>query len=219
MTVACRDAVSVVDVDGASVTAEKVGEGDDTVGRCNHWTADPGGDVHARVKRAFSVKWIDTLAKRTGNLAFHRPQVGSRICANPVGVRRVPRQAERNANAGRARELSILQCIKLVKRRVYLRILDLLGRGGDHHRIGLETIKRGNFAGQRSERCHLNIAFLGDQLQARITVFELFLLRAELVVVRNLAQYSRISAGNAGQAQRADRHASQKNIEILNGNG
>src|SRR5580658_2760839 len=112
MAVPRRDTVSVVDVDGASVAAEKVGEGDDPVGRCNYRTAYPGGNIHARVECAFSVKWIDTLAKRTSNLAFHRPQIGSRICANPVRGRRVPRQAERNAYARRAREGGILQRIK-----------------------------------------------------------------------------------------------------------
>src|SRR5208337_3579304 len=79
-----RNSVSVVDHDGASVTAQVIGEGHDSVGGCDHGGADSGGNIDTGVEGAFSIKRIDALAKGTGYLAFDRPQVGSGVRADPI---------------------------------------------------------------------------------------------------------------------------------------
>ena len=85
MSVAGRDAVSVVDHDGASVAAQEIGEGHNAVGRSNHCRSNTGGNIDTGVERAFSVKRIDALAKGAGHQAFDRPEIRSRVRADPVG--------------------------------------------------------------------------------------------------------------------------------------
>ena len=85
VAVAGGDAVAVIEHDGASVAAEEVGEGDGTVGRRDHGRAYVGGDIDAGVEGAFSVKRIDALAERAGDLAFDGPEIGSRVGADPIG--------------------------------------------------------------------------------------------------------------------------------------
>ncbi len=97
--------------------------------------------------------------------------------------------------------------------------LNLLGRGNDHRRIGLESVERRNFAGQRSQRCHLNVAFLGHLLQPRIVVFKLGVLGEELIVVRDLVQHPGIRAGDYGEQERDRRQSRNERVDILHGDG
>ena len=84
VAVAGGDAVAVVDHDGASVAALKVGESNEAVGRSDHGRADTRGNIDAGMEGAFSVKRIDALAEGAGDLAFDRPEVRSRVGADPV---------------------------------------------------------------------------------------------------------------------------------------
>jgi hypothetical protein len=107
----------------------------------------------------------------------------------------------------------VFERIKLVERRIDLRLLNLLRRGGGYHcRIGFEAVKGRNLARQRAQRSDLNVAFFGDLFQTRIAVFELILLGTELVVVCDFLQHPGIRAGNSSEAERADRCARQKNV-------
>ena len=116
MAVAGGDAVAVVEHDGAPVASEEVGEGDGAVGGSDHGRAYVGGDVDAGVEGAFSIKGIDALTERSGDLAFDGPEVGSGIGANPIGGGGILGEAERDANAGGAGQCGVLKSIKLIER-------------------------------------------------------------------------------------------------------
>ena len=102
---------------------------------------------------------------------------------------------------------------------MHLRFLNLLGRGGYHRRIGLEPVKRGNLAGQGTERSYLNVTFLGDQFQTRIAVLELGMVGAQLVVMGNLCQHPGIRTGDSREAERPDHQPGHKDVGVLDGNG
>src|SRR6266568_4605611 len=63
MSVACGDAVTVVEDDGASVAAHEIGELNHGFGRSNDRLTVQGSDVDARVKCAFTIKWINALTE------------------------------------------------------------------------------------------------------------------------------------------------------------
>ncbi len=59
-----------------------------------------------------------------------------------------------------------LQRRKAIERRTDLRALNAVRGSRRHqHRFRLQSIQRGNFVGQRSQRRHLDVAFLGHLLQ------------------------------------------------------
>src|SRR5579862_553399 len=149
MSVTGGDAVAVIDHDGASVSAEEVGEGDGAVGGGDDGRSDDGGNIDAGVEGAFSIKWIDTFAERAGDLAFDGPEVRSGVGADPVGGGGIFGESERDAYAGCAGEGGVLEGVELVEGRIHLRFLHLFGLGsGDHRGIGLESVECGNFAGE-----------------------------------------------------------------------
>ncbi len=96
------DAMAVIDDDGASVAAHEVGEHDHAVRRGHHRLAVSGSDINAAMESAFSVEWIDALAKTSRNGTFHRPEIGSGVCPQPIGGSRLTSEAERNAGHGGA---------------------------------------------------------------------------------------------------------------------
>src|SRR5450631_3585658 len=75
VAVACRDAMAVVDHDGASVSAHEVGKGDDSVGGRHNGLPVSGSDIDAAVECAFSVERVNALAKRSSYRAFDRPKI------------------------------------------------------------------------------------------------------------------------------------------------
>src|SRR5271165_4018230 len=94
VAVASRNVVSVVDHNGASVAAKIICEGDHAVRWRDHGRTDAGGDIYAGMEGAFSVKRIDAFPKRAGHLALNRPEVRSRVGADPLGRGGIPGKAE-----------------------------------------------------------------------------------------------------------------------------
>src|ERR1700722_7545565 len=166
MAVARGDAMAVIDHDGASVASEEIGEGYNAIGRRDYRRTHYGGNVDSGVECAFPVEGIDALPERAGNLTFHGPEIGRGIGANPVGGGGVFSEAERDAYAGSSSKRGVLQRVKLIKRRIYLRFLNLFGGCRDHCRIGFEPVEGGDFTGQRAQRGDLNITLFRYLFQA-----------------------------------------------------
>ena len=61
-------------------------------------------DIHTTVKRAFSVKRIDALAKASRDLTFHRPEIRSAVGAIPIGRSGVAGHPQADAYARIARK-------------------------------------------------------------------------------------------------------------------
>src|SRR5205085_8197332 len=61
MTVAGRNAVRVIDHHRAPVATQEVGKSHRTICGSQNGLADRGGNIHAGVKGAFPVEWIDAL--------------------------------------------------------------------------------------------------------------------------------------------------------------
>ena len=104
MAVASRDAVAMIHHDGLTVSAKEVGESDYAIGGGDDGMTVGAANIHAAVKRAFSVEGIDPLPKAAGDLAIDRPQVGRRVGAVPVGGSGVASHSQANANRGGAGE-------------------------------------------------------------------------------------------------------------------
>ena len=68
------DAVSVIDHHRATVAAHEISEGDCPIGRSHDWLPNTGRNIDAAMKRAFTVEWIDALAKGSGHDSLDRPQ-------------------------------------------------------------------------------------------------------------------------------------------------
>ena len=113
-------AMPVIDHHGTAIAAHKVGEIHLAVSRSHYWLAHDRGDVHPGVKRALTVERIDAFAKRSGDRAFDRPQIGRLVGAQPISRRRVTCKAQRQAGGGRSRESRILQSVKLIEGRIHL---------------------------------------------------------------------------------------------------
>ena len=178
MPVAGRDAVSVVDDDGAPVASHEIGKGYGAVGRREHGLSDYGGNIHAGVECAFTVEWIDALAKRAGNLAFDRPEIRSGVGAHPVGGGGILGQAQRDADASRLRVMAVcFRAYSWSSEECTCASSICVGRRIHQDRVGFEAVQGGNFAGQRSQRSHLDIAFFGDLLQARSSGLSVLLFR------------------------------------------
>ena len=79
-----RDAVTMIEDNGAAITVHEIGEQHSSVGRRDHWAPIGGRDINTAVKRPFSVKWIDALSEGTGNASLNRPQGGSVGSLDPV---------------------------------------------------------------------------------------------------------------------------------------
>src|ERR1700734_3947006 len=98
MAVAGRDAVAVVHHNRFAVSAEEIGESDHAVGGGNDGLAVGASDIHATVKRAFAVEWVDAFPEVSGYLAFNRPEIGSRIGSVPVSGGGIARQSQADAD-------------------------------------------------------------------------------------------------------------------------
>ncbi len=63
VTVTRADAVSVVNHHCATVAAHEISEGDRSIGRSHHWLPNASRNINAAMEGAFTVEWIDALAK------------------------------------------------------------------------------------------------------------------------------------------------------------
>ena len=176
-------------------------------------------DIHAAVKCAFSVKWIDALTEAAGDLAFNRPEIRSGIGAGPIGRGGIASHSQADANRGRAGKGGGAQGAQLIEGRTDLGILDFLLRGGNQRGLRLQSVKSGNFTGDRAQRGYLHIALFGNFFQAGVTILQLLFFGAQLIVMRNLQQHAGIRAGDAGEAKESDGGADYENIQIMDGNG
>ena len=176
-------------------------------------------DIDSAMECTLTVERIDTLTEASRDLAFDRPEIWSRVGFDPVGSGDVASQAHRQPNHGRTGQGRSTKCVELIQRRTHFVSLNLLGRRGDQRRLRLQTIERGNFAGDRAQRCHLQVALFGDLFQAGVIVLELIFLGPQLVKLGHLQQHAGIRAGNSGQAEESDGGADDENVEVMDGNG
>src|SRR5216684_115790 len=95
MSVASRDSMAVVQGYGASVAAQEIGKLYYALCRSHHRLAVRRADVHPGVERAFAVKWINALAKRSRDRAFNRPHIRRRVGSQPVGGGHVACESKR----------------------------------------------------------------------------------------------------------------------------
>ena len=97
--------------------------------------------------------------------------------------------------------------------------MNLLLGGCDQRGLRLQSVKRRNFTGDRTQRCDLNVALFGDLFQARITILKLLFFGAQFVVTGNLQQHPGIRAGDTGEAEKSNGGAGYEYIQIMEGNG
>src|SRR5690349_6979929 len=128
--------------------------------------------------------------------------------------------AERDGQAGAATERGHAQGGKLLDGRLHFVVTDLghPGAPGDD-RLRLQAVQRRDFAGQRAQRCHLEVALLGDLLQGLVPRLERFLFRPHLVEAHDFHQHAAIGAGHAGDGQHADQGPHQEDLNIVQWNG
>ena len=63
MAITRADAVSVINHHCATVAAHEISEGDRAIRRSHNWLPNSSRNINAAMKRAFTVEWIDALAK------------------------------------------------------------------------------------------------------------------------------------------------------------
>src|SRR4051794_16785184 len=95
MAIPSPDAVTVVHHNCLAVSTQELSEHDSTICGSNNRLPIRGRDINPTVKSTFSVERIDAFAEGSRNRPFHRPQIGSRVGARPVGSRHVAGQSER----------------------------------------------------------------------------------------------------------------------------
>src|ERR1700757_5313679 len=94
MSVAGIDPMAVLKHDRPSVATHKVSESHRAIRRSDHRLPNHRRDIDAGMEGAFSVERIRTFAKRSGYLAFHGPEIRSRVGTSPISRRDVARQAK-----------------------------------------------------------------------------------------------------------------------------
>jgi len=155
VTVAGADAVAMVDHDRLAIPAHSIGERHHTVSRGDDRVSIAAADIDAAVEGTFTVERIDAFSKAARYLAFHRPQIGGGVRFDPIRSSGVPGQPHRQANHRCARKGRSAQGMKLIERRAYFRVLNLLRTGCYQCRLSLKSVERGNFAGNRTQGCDL----------------------------------------------------------------
>ncbi len=84
--------------------------------------------------------------------------------------------------------------------------------------IGLETVERGDFTGQRTQRLCLEFILLGNLLQALVAGLDGFFFCAELIEALRLDQHAGIRTGHAGNGHHANDRAGDEDVNIMQGN-
>ncbi len=196
--------MAVIDHDGLAVSTHALAEGHTSIRRSDDLSAVTTANIHATVECAFTVEWIDPLAKAAGDLAFDGPQVGGGVRLEPICRSGIAGQAHGQANHCRSTQGRGAQGVQLVERRTYISVMNLV-RGRCHQRrLSLQTVQGRNLSGDRSQGGHLHVALFGNLLQTGVVVFELIFFRPQLVVAGNLQQHTSVGAGNSGQAEESD---------------
>ena len=82
-----------------------------------------------------------------------------------------------------------------------------------------QTVKRADFAGQRTERSRLNIFLVRHLFHLQIVVANRFALGADLVKTRCFQQHAAIGAGHPGDREKTDHCRRDKDIGVVQGDG
>src|SRR5438270_5744064 len=110
MSIACSDAMAMVENYSASISAHESGKRHGGVRGGHDRLPNGRSNVNAGMECAFTVKRIDTFAKSCRNRAFHRPQIRSRVSANPISRGHVAREPKRQASGCRTAQRGRSQC-------------------------------------------------------------------------------------------------------------
>ncbi len=108
------DAISVINLDHAAISAEKIRVVHDAVRWRQHWLSVVAGNVHAGVERAFAVEWANAFAEGPCNRTHDWPQRrrGGRIY--PVRERRLMCEPHAQSSRGRTGYSRAAQGVQLV---------------------------------------------------------------------------------------------------------
>src|SRR2546423_6256890 len=104
MSIACSDAMAMVENYSASVSAHEIGKRHGGVRGGHDRLPNGRSNINAGMECAFTVKRIYAFTKSCRNRAFHRPQIRSRVSANPISRSHVSREPKRQASGGRTAE-------------------------------------------------------------------------------------------------------------------
>src|SRR5256714_4634464 len=101
MSIACSDAMAMVENYSASISAHEIGEGHRGIRRGHDRLPNGRSNINAGMECALTIKRIDAFAKSCRNRALDRPQIRSRVSANPISPGHVARQSTRQHRRSR----------------------------------------------------------------------------------------------------------------------
>ena len=184
---------------------------------------------------AFAVDRVLALAEAGADAAFQRPKRGSVGQLGPVASK-AGRESALQGAGNPARHGLGAQRIKLVDGELHLLLGDVIGHGqaggrglgrrtcrsrrlGRSQFVLSQSVERGYFACQGSQRGHLHIALMRNLRHLLVVFAQRLSILADLVKTLGLEQHARVRTGQSNDGEGSHQRGGHKSIHILERQG